>query len=356
MKSRIYFISMILLVLCVSAMHGQTKNLRQFVRNLPAGYDTTGIHWTIHQYAQAASHMLTETSVGSFTLYSTDSNFIAWNANLGNFNGGSNPWNPGDTIVIIGAIDTAYISDPAGYGDNPDHCGFYWLYADTISQATPQLWQTPDTLRPLPQPVASQEGTDIEISIVNPAQTTSDISLYAGLGYWLVADTTGSGTPNAYDKDIAFVPVQGGPGDTTVFAHPISGNYTGGQTVVWTYQLVAVPDTGGASCPGHATYYLSRNSNPLIIVGLEERSDLATESGYELVAQPNPFTNSVHILCPSIPEYSNGTLTIHSVDGSMIASYDIPGASGRRYPLVWNEDHVPAGTYFLVLHAGDSIL
>jgi len=356
MKVRNLIVVAVLMVLFTSSMYGQTKNLRQFVRNLPAGYDTTGKHWTICQYSQAETHVLTENSVGSFTLYDADSNFIAWNANLGNFNAGVNPWTPGDTIVIIGSIDTAYISNPGGYGDDQDHCGFYWLYADTISQATPQLWQPPDTLRPLPQPVASQAGTNIEISILNPAQTGSDISMYAVLGYWLLADTTGSGTPNAFNKEVAFIPVQGGSGNTTVYSHPVSGNYYEGQTVVWAYQLVAVPDTGGTTCPGHATYYLSRNSNPLIIVGLEESSREATIPGHGLVVQPNPFTKSVRISCSGIRADTDGKLSIHAVDGRTIASFEIPGSSSMTSSVIWTGESEPAGTYFLVLHTGTSII
>lgn len=355
MKIRNSFLFALLILLVVSIAHAQTKNLQQFVQNWPAGYDTTGKHWEIYQYSQPVTHVLTETSLNSFTLYNAGSNVILWNANLGNFNGGVSPWTRGDTIVIIGSIDTAYITNPAGYGDNPNHSGFYWLYSDTISQTTPQVWLPADTLRALPQPIASQVGPNIEISFTNPAQTISDITMYSVLGYWLWADTTGTGTPNAFNHEIAFVPVQGSMGETTLYSHPISGNYSEGQTVVWAYRLVAVPDTGGTSCPGHATAYLSRNSNPLVIVGIEE-SAKQTQSPVtkSLTLQPNPFTEKVRITYTLPVSNSHVELQICSADGRVVAAFALPKHLATS-SIVWTGKNLPPGTYFVVLRAGTQI-
>lgn len=357
MKARNSNMLALLAMLSVSAMYAQTKNLQQFVQNWPAGYDTTGKHWTIYQYFEPKTHFLTETSVGSFTLHDGGANVILWNANLGNFNGSVNPWAPGDTITIIGSIDTAYISNPAGYGDNPNHCGFYWLYSDTISQATPQLWLPDDTLHALPQPIASQAGPNIQISITNPNQTVSNINVFSVLGYWLWADTSGTGSPAAYDKEIMFIPVSGGPGETTIHFHPISGNYVEGETVVWAYYLVAAPDTGGTSCPGHATQYLSRNSNPLVIVGIEESTrQQASLTKNALDVRPNPFMENLSISFKIAASEPDQELCIHSADGRLIASFEISGSSSRTSSIIWDGKHLSAGTYFVILRVGTSIL
>ena len=350
-------LGLLLMLLPTFFIYAQSKNLRQFVRNWPASYDTTGKHWFIYQYYQPVTHVLDETSLGSVTLYDADSNYILWNANIGNFNGAVNPWNRGDTIVMIGSIDTAYINNPSTYPDNPNHCGFYWLFSDTVTLGTPEYWQPHDTLRSLTQPVAALAGTDIQITFTNPNETTSNIGVYNVFGYWLWADTTGSGTPSKFNVDIGFIPVQGGPGDSTIDLHPISGNYLEGQTVLWAYFLVATPDTGGSTCPGYSTYYSSRNSNAIVIIGIEETNELRPESKTALLkVNPNPFRQNTRISYKT--QYSGEAmgLRIYDVSGKLIKSFDT--STDKESPLHWDgsnnyKHQVPEGVYFIRLESPD---
>jgi len=349
---------LILLFMCVM-LYAQPKALYQFLDNWPAGYDTTGKHWVVYNLNKAETHFVTETSVASQTTTTL------WMAQIGNFNGGVNPWNPGDTLIAFGSIDTAYISDPAGYGDNPNHCGFYWLFSDTINSATPESWQPADTIRLMPQPLAAQVGENIEISITNPAETRRpDQTEYDVLGYWIWADTTGSGTPNKYDKEVVFVPVQGGPGETTIYAHPIAGNYEAGQTVYWAYKLVAVPDTTATcfrqTCPGYAVYYFSQNSNPIVVIGIEESQILNPLSQIpQLAVYPNPSSNRITIgytIQDSRYRIEDFSLKIYDVSGQLVR--DLTNNLAIHASTVsWegtddNDQKVPAGVYFVRLETG----
>lgn len=330
-------------------LYGQ-KALYQFLENWPASYDTTGNHWFVYNINKAETHFVTETSVSSQTTTTL------WMAQIGNFNGGVNPWLPGDTLIALGSIDTAYISDPGGYGDNPNHCGFYWLFGDTINSATPEAWLPADTVRPLPQPTATQVGVNIEIAIPNPYQTTSDINNYNVLGYWIWADTTGSGTPSKFDKEVGFVLVDGGAGDTTAYLHPIAGNYVDGQTLYWTYHLVATPDTGGSTCPGYSTYYLSRNSNPIIIIGIEETSSTAPRNT-TIQAYPNPFGGKIDISLNAGLNTEHVRLRIFNAAGNLVRTYlPLLASPYSNTVITWCGldqvgNKVPAGVYFVKLEA-----
>jgi hypothetical protein len=331
-------------------LFAQTKALYQFLENWPATYDTTGKHWFVYDCTtgEPETHFVTETDVASQTTTTI------WMAQLGNFNGGQPPfWNPGDTIVALGSIDTAYITDPGGYPDNPNHTGFYWLFGDTINSATPEAWLPADTVRPLPKPKATQVGTDVEIAIPNPYQTTSDINNYNVLGYWLWADTLGTGTPSKFDKEVGFIPVDGPAGDTTEYLHPIAGNYPLGQTIYWAYHLVATPDTGGSTCPGYSTYYMSQNSNPIIVIGIEEiPSTMLRDPLIETF--PNPFRNKTTISLNTGTITENAHLKIFDVTGNLIRTYLL--AQTSTSVITWHchdqtGNKVPAGVYFVKLEA-----
>lgn len=335
-------------------LYAQSKALYQFLENWPASYDTTGKHWFLYNINKAETHFVTETSVSSQTTTTL------WMAQIGNFNGGVNPWLPGDTLIALGSIDTAYISDPGGYGDNPHHCGFYWLFGDTINSATPEAWLPADTVRPLPQPMASQLGINIEIAIPNPYQTTSDINNYNVLGYWVWADTTGSGTPSKFDKEVGFVSVDGGAGDTTVYLHPVAGNYVNGQTLYWAYNLVATPDTGGSTCPGYSTYYLSQNSNPIIIIGIEE-TPFTVLRNPAIQVYPNPFHSKTTINLNITRKAESTDLKIFDVAGHLVRTYLLSPTSSPSI-ITWDcldqmGNKVPAGVYFVKLEtAGRTII
>jgi hypothetical protein len=342
---------LMLIFMCVM-LYAQPKTLYQFLENWPAGYDTTGKHWVVYNLNKAKTHFVTETSIASQTTTTL------WMAQIGNFNGGVNPWNPGDTLVAFGSIDTAYMGNPAGYGDNPNHCGFYWLFSDTINSATPESWQPADTIRSMPKPLAAQVGENIELSITNPVETTSGITVYGVLGYWIWADTTGSGTPNRYDKEVAFVPVQGGSGETTIYSHPIAGNYEAGQTVYWAYKLIGVPDTTATyfrqTYPGYATYYFSQNSNP-IVVGIEESQILNPKSQIpELEIYPNPFRQITEIRLQITDDRLQ--IKIYDASGRVVKTFsdNLCNRDNSVQSVGWdgrddNGQLVPQGIYFVTL-------
>jgi hypothetical protein len=260
----------------------------QFVNNLPIA-DVNGAYWTIYDLTDPENRVVIETDPSCMTFPAAGG--MLWTAELGYW---SPPPAVGDSLLMIGSWDSAYVNNPASYGDNQNHTGFYWLYSDIVDDVALTHWED-DTLRSLPQPIAAQIDTDIEISITNPAQTLSSTGTYNVLGYWIWADTTGSGTPNSYDKEVAFVAVQGGAGETTVCIDPVS-NYQDAQTVYWAYKLVAQPDTGGVSCPGYSSYYLSANSNPIVIIGIEETRIFNPKPLIpSLEVYPNPFSNLINI-------------------------------------------------------------
>lgn len=361
-------------------LYAQTKDLRQYVVDWPAGYDTTGTHWVVYNLYSAQIDWLTESSVGSYTGYSPSADMVVWLVQLANFQGSSPPWDIGDTIVVLGSMDTAYVSNPAGYGDNLNHTGFYWVYSDTVIMATPELWQPDDTLRPMPKPIVYKTGPGggandtIWVKIPNPRETRRvDQTEYDVLGYWLWADSTGTGTPNAFNAasamEIAFVPVTGVYEDTTVFWMLESDSFLvwNHWTTYFVYKLVARPDMTlieSPDSPGYATDYFSRNSDPIDVyqnvIGIEENLDL--ECGHlKLNICPNPFTERTEIELSTGQSASGGFaagnigLRIYDASGQLVKDFSPP----TTYSLVstvisWNGrdnygHHVPEGVYFIQL-------
>ena len=236
-------------------LYGQIKDLGQVVHWL-AGYDTTGTHWLVYNLYSADLDVLSDTSIGCWTAYNPALDVVGWFANLGNFQGSSPPWDIGDTIVVLGSMDPAYVSDPSGYGDNPNHTGFYWVYSDTVIMETPEYWQPDDTLRVMPKPIVYQTGPGggandtIWVKIPNPRETRQVVHTgYDILGYWLWADSTGTGTPNAFNgasgMEIGFIPVDGVYGDTTVYWQLESDGFEAWHhwTTYFAYKLVTRPNT-----------------------------------------------------------------------------------------------------------------
>ncbi len=348
-------IGIIILILNLSFVYAQSHVVRQMVRNWVVGYDTTGAHWYVYDLYHAETLVINENTTGSGMLYSAAANAAKWYCDVGNFPG--HQWDNGDTVIAFGSWDSAYVTDPGGYGDNPNHTGFYWLFSDTLDATVdPQTFSPDDTLREMPQPLASQVNGDtghIEISITNPPETRRpDQTEYDVLGYWVVADTSGQGTPNRYDKDVGFFPVNGGPGDITVCIDEVE-NYEDGQTVYWAYKLVARPDTTTNKSrqvpPGYSTYYLSMNSNPIVIIGVAE-----TELGpvpNALEVSPNPFTEVVRITCCVKRNIQDGALKIYDATGRLIKQWDYETIR-QSDKITWDGSDdsgrkLPAGIYFV---------
>jgi hypothetical protein len=326
----------------------------------PDGYDASGAKfWTYDRY-QPETHVNTEDTVACYIEdYTASDDCIVWHSEMGNFP----DWQGGDTIVALGCWDSVYARDPAGYGDNPAHTGFFWVYSDTLDPTQdPEYWTPYDTLRVMPKPLASQVGDSIEIAITNPLVTVSGITNYAVYGYWFWADTTGSGTPDKFDKEVALVPVQGGAGETTIFRHLVEGNYEDAQTVYWAYKLVAVPDTTATEsrqgCPGYATYYLSQNSNPIVIIGIAETELEPIPQGTHLLeVSPNPFNEVVRITCSVKRNIQDGALKIYDASGRVVKNLSVPGAYSLVPTVIsWDGsddagNKVPAGIYFVQIEA-----
>lgn len=219
--------------------------VRQLIRNWPAGCDTTGVHWIVFNPNEPWVKVLNDTSTGSFTNYSVVSNFARWNADVGNFPS-STPWTVGDTIIAFGSWDSAYANNPATYGDNPNHTGFYWLFSDTLTTQQPQTWQPDDTLRPMLKPIAYLQDTTpgvdtIIIKIPNPSQTQGNLTVYDLVGFELFV-AIDNGIPNNYNP-IVYIPCQGGYGDTTVYKE-LESNYTSGSNIYYAYKIVVRQNAG----------------------------------------------------------------------------------------------------------------
>jgi hypothetical protein len=343
-------------------LFGQSKILRQSVRIWPAGYDTTGKHWVVYNCYKPTTHWVIETSVGSTTLYSAASNFIRWSCDIGNFNGGASPWLPGDTIICFGSWDSAYAHNPAGYSNNPNHYGFFWVYSDTVTPATPETWSPDDTLRLMPKPIVTMTGPGgigndtIWIKIPNPPETRRiDQTLYDILGYRFWADSSGAGTPDRYNNptttvDIGFVSTQGIYGDTTVLWFLESEYFVANtsQPVCFAYRIVARPDTTSAAADtmGYSSYYLSQNSDQVTvyhdIIGVEEQG--STKKVVPLMVTPNPSKGQVVIRLGD----AEGCLKIYDASGKLVRM--LPAAQD----VVWNGSDetgvsLPSGVYFIEL-------
>jgi len=357
----------IIVLMVVNLLYSQSQAVRQRVRSLPTGYDTTGIHRVVYDKHQPTARFLTETSIGSYYSYVSPNTYFTWYVDVGNFQT-SPPWSRGDTVISFGSWDSAFAKSPGTYSTNPNHTGFYWLFCDTLFASSPYLTFTPeDTLRPMPQPVASQLGSptyNVEIKIPNPRETRRGDGSYCGgyhvLGYWLWADTTALGTPSTFNKEVGFFPVTGAPGDTTNCSHsPII--YRDQDLVRWAYKIVSVPDTHPGSrqiSQGYTTYYSSQNSGSIVVTNpfnVEEKSQELKPENSQLEISPNPFKNATGIKF-QIPNPNDQTkLNIYDITGKLVKSFSL----STHYSLLatsveWNgTDDVgrklPAGVYFVRL-------
>jgi hypothetical protein len=337
----------------------------------PAGYDTTGKHWTVYSFYKPVTHWVNENSVSSATLYSAASNYIRWSCDIANFNGGVNPWVPGDTIMAFGSVDSVYIHHPADYGDRINHCGFFWLYSDTVTPTQPEQWYPDDTLLPIPKPIVFKSGLGglsddtIVIRIPNPRETRrADQTQYDVLGYLIYADTTGTGTPNAYNnaakvKKVKFLLTQGVFGDTTTYKI-LESNFCP-PLIEWpvylAYKIGALPDTTAstADTSGYVTYYFSQNSDSIHvlhnIVNVDEGNGNAPLEPM-LIVSPNPFRNKTDIRWQITDNCSRiKKLQIFNSSGRLVKSFSVTDI-GHQSSVIWSgvdnaDQAVSAGGYFI---------
>jgi hypothetical protein len=334
--------------------------LRQLVYNWPAGLDETGANWMIYDFYNPETHWLDQDTTGSYTTHSSSLNALRWTVELGNLPN----WQDGDTIIAYGSWDSAYAGNPGTYGDNVNHTGFYWLYSDTIDESmATQTWSPADTVWVMPKIDVTKTGPGggandtIWFEFPNPKETRRvDQTDYDVYGYWLFADTTGAGTPNAFDAgtvmDLGVIPVTGVYGDTTVHWMLESDGFEGwtSWTVYFAYKLIARPDTT-ADNVGHATYYYSQNSDPTTVyqnvIAVEENQTIGFDiNGMEIV--PNPSRGNFNVKFNAI---GNGHARLHL--------YDV---LGRDIATLWQGDvktgsntidlHTQArGVYFIILES-----
>lgn len=353
----------VLLMVWVVLISAQSVVIDQIVRNLPIA-DVAGCHWAIYDLDNAESRVCYENGIACVTAASAEGLF--WSAEIG-FNFPSPVPEVGDSILIIGSWDSAYVN-PGEYGNKSSHTGFYWLYSDTLDDPQAIEWRD-DTLRPLPKPIATQVGWptgNILISITNPKETRyTGQSVYDVLGFWIWADTTSgthhdtAGRPDYFDLEVGFFSVDGDPGEITICTHSDS-IYHDEQTVYWAYKLVARPDTVNASSDtmGYSTYYFSQNSNPLTNIGIEENTSLKPEC-IKFEISPNPFTDRTNITC-SIGQSANGTeLKIYDISGKLVKDFSHFTLDARRPTLLsWDGtdesgEQLPSGVYFIQAKGGD---
>ena len=283
---------------------------------------------------------------------------------MANIANGMNPWISGDTLIMLGSIDTAYIHEQGTYGDNINHTGFYWMYSDTVDSSTPQMWSPADTVWVMPKIDVTKTGPGggandtIWFEFPNPKETRrGDQTDYDVYGFWLFADTTAAGTPNAFNAgtvmDLGVIPVDGVYGDTTVYWMLESDGFEAWQTwtVYFAYKIIARPDTTADNI-GYSTYYLSQNSDPTIVyqnvIAVEETQRICFEiEGMEVT--PNP---------------SRGNFNIKfNASGTGYAKLRLYDVLGRDTGVLWQGEvnsglnnidvHGQSkGVYFLVLESG----
>jgi len=362
----------VLLILCVVLVSAQSVVIDQLVRNLPI-VDVAGCHWAIYDLADAKSRVCYESTTASVTTAYAIGLF--WSAEISNFP--SPVPEVGDSLLVIGSWDSAYVN-PGEYGNKTSHTGFYWLYSDTLDHAT-NAHLRDDTLRPLPKPDVYKTGIGggandtIWVEIPNPRETryTGQTTVYDVLGYWLWADSTGTGTPDSFDAasamEIGFIPVDGVYGDTTVYCQLESEGFLPWNhwTTYFAYKLVARPSfslKGSRQAPGYTTYYFSQNSDSIdvyqIVIGIEENKDI-NHSSMQLEISPNPFTNRTDIKC-SIGQSTKGTeLRIYDVSGKLVKDFSHFTLDALRPTLLsWygtdeSGEQLPSGVYFIQAKGGD---
>lgn len=358
----------VMLILVVACGFGQCI-VDQPVDNLPIA-DLNGTYWTIYDLADPEGRVVVESDPSCMTQIILG--FLVWTAEL-------TYWSPvpavGDSLLMVGSWDSAYVNNPGTYGNNQNHTGFYWLYSDIVDDVALTHWEA-DTLRPIPKPIVTQTGPGggaddtIWVTIPNPRETRySGQTSYDVLGFWLFADTTGAGgTPNAYDAgtamDFGFIPVQGVYGANTVHWMLESVGFEGWST--WTtyfaYKIVARPDTTTDNV-GYSTYYFSQNSDAIDVyqnvIGIEENTQPRIQQ-INLQALPSIFAENTRIVF-SITKPTLVKLVVYNTSGQIIRNLinDVKSAGKHHIEFDGIDTQgieLPAGIYFYQLQTPEEQL
>ena len=372
----------VLLIVWVVLVSAHSVTIDQFVHNLPI-VDVAGCHWAIYDLADVESRVCYESTTSSVTTaYAIG---LLWSADIG-LNFPSPQPAVGDSLLVIGSWDSAYVN-PGEYGNKSSHTGFYWLYSDTLDDPDDAHLRH-DTLRPLPKPNVyktaggPEEGANdtIWVEIPNPRETRyTGQAVYDVLGYWLWADSTGTGTPNEFNAssamEIGFIPVDGVYGETTVYWQLESEDFLPWDhwTTYFAYKLVARPDTTGSDdpgSPGYSTYYFSQNSDAIdvyqIVIGIEENKDI-NHSSMQLEISPNPFTDRTKIRFQITENQrqdvrsknQEASLEIYDCSGRLVKSFNLTSvillhaSAVSWYGTDESGKQLPSGVYFIQAKNGD---
>jgi hypothetical protein len=333
-------------IVFTGVVFAQSHIYRQIVRkDIPQTEGFLWYTWDIYKMASPSDY-LTESSTGSGT--PAGGTFLRWFAEAGNF---EHAWVNGDTICIIASIDTNETAF--------EHIGFYWLFSDTMNATEdPDTWTPDDTLRVMESAVVSATArANLDVEITNPYETDRapwGTEEYDVLGFWVIADTTATGTPAAYDVDLGFIAVNGGPGGTTTFSYDTDVAYYPGfaKSTYHSYYIVARPETTVTPgvIPGFSTPHMAANSN-LYTFGVEEFGDeQVTQS---LSAAPNPFTQSATISY-SLAKSSNVRLTVYNTAGQVVETLVNDVQPAGRYSIDYDGVSLPSGIYFYRLNTADN--
>ncbi len=327
----------------------------QIVHDFPIP-DTTGTHWIIYDVTDPQNRWTDEDDPAALTIqFGTG---IFWSADIG-FNFPLPTPAPGDTLVVIGSWDSAYVNNPDTYEDNVNHTGFYWLFSDTLDDLANTSWRD-DTLRPLPWPAVFVCTNDsVDISIMNPLETRyPGQTTYDVLGFDLWADSTGTGIPSSFDVHIGFFPTSGGTGGDYSYIRYYGYDYYQIGRDYWlihAYRLVSKPLFQSEQELGYVTYYLSPNSGlehfPYQFTGVDEKQGIE-EFLPVLFAVPNPFTRITKISF-SLAKSSIATMAIYTASGQLVSTLIDEVKQAGEYTVVFDGGDLPSGVYFCLLMTPD---
>jgi hypothetical protein len=342
----------IALIVLVGVALAQSHVYRQIVRQVP---DTTGYGWFTYDIYKMASpnDYLDKNSIGSGCAFSSTSQFMRWFADAGNF---QHPWVDGDSVAIIGSWDP----NPTEVG----HTGYYFLFSDIMDAAVdPQNWSPDDTFHIFPKPAVSQigPGDTVIVEIENPYETDHDpwgaAKPYDVLGFWVVMDSTGTGTPAAYDVELGFAPVDGVGGGSTFFKYfpgdvfPVGGDYD----TYHAYYIVARPETTTTPgvIPGFSTPHMSQNSDPLVVSGIAEYNNEV--STYGLSARPSVFTENTQFSF-TLPNAAPVGIAIYDAAGQLVSTVCDEIMPAGSHTVSFDGKALPSGVYFYSLQTDNEQL
>lgn len=359
----------VVLFVLTNSVFAQSKMAAQIVYTWPDGYDAIGVHWYLYNLTKgAATHWIDINTPGSgMDDYMLEYDLI-WNyGEIGHFNA-INPWSEGDECIWFGSCDSAYAADSATYGSNRGHTGYVWFSSDSVDgPADPWYWADVNAnLMGIPT-VSSLDGSGVWIvEFTNPPESGVPTKEYSILGYWLLVnaalDTLPSGAPNGFNDTLGFVPVQGGPGQSTFFVYEFYELFGPGDwTTYHAYHLVFRPETTATSgvCPGYSTKYMSKNSNIFPYdIAIREQEDAKKTSGF-LHVMPNPFSKQTKIFLDRRPNTESAELRIHDATGCVVKNFNLKSEICNLPSVVsWDGSDnagqkLPGGVYFLKFEAGD---